>query len=245
MTGEFGQVLTNANERSSSNQERIVAHAGSVNSRKQGSNVSMERQKIFREDLKKQSFEVVQSSAHDTENQNSMNRADSLANQELKNTVKYLRQQLKTYKDEIKQFKHDVASKNLIIENQEKILDKMRLQHQAVQSVAEVSSELKKCESKLKKMRERRDALKEARDSLQQANHELKITNGQLAEQVAQMQESSHKTRSDCTKLKQKLTHADNEVIRLNLACNESQNELQAIKEEKRRTESDIVAQIK
>lgn len=59
------------------------------------------------------------------------------------------------------------------------------------------------------------------------------------------MQESSHKTRSDCTKLKQKLTHADNEVIRLNLACNESQNELQAIKEEKRRTESDIVAQIK
>lgn len=92
------------------------------------------------------------------------------------------------------------------------------MQQQAAQQAADVSNELKKCEAKLKKMRERRDALKEARDSLQMANHELKLTNGQLTEQVTQMQETSHKNRSDCTKLKQKLTHADNELVRLNLA---------------------------
>ena len=64
MTGEFGQVIPSMHERSSSNKDRMTVHANNVNissvaSKKQGSSVSMERQKVFREDLKRQAFEIV------------------------------------------------------------------------------------------------------------------------------------------------------------------------------------------
>lgn len=59
----------------------MVVNVSSVNSKKQGNSASMERQKVFREDLKKQqAFEVVQTSSHDAENYNSLNKGDNLAN---------------------------------------------------------------------------------------------------------------------------------------------------------------------
>jgi len=71
-----------------------------------------------------------QSSANDVEGHSSVNRAnDGLVNQELKNTVKFLRQQLKTYKEEIKTLKHESTTKQITIEKQEKLIDKLRFEH--------------------------------------------------------------------------------------------------------------------
>ena len=74
---------------------------------------------------------------------------------------------MKTYKEEIKALKHQSTTKQITIEKQEKLIDKLKFDHVQAQTVAEMTNEIKKCEMKLKKMRERRDTLKEARDSLQ------------------------------------------------------------------------------
>ncbi len=74
---------------------------------------------------------------------------------------------MKTYKEEIKALKHQSTTKQITIEKQEKLIDKLKFDHVQAQTVAEMSNEIKKCELKLKKMRERRDTLKEAKDSLQ------------------------------------------------------------------------------
>lgn len=71
----------------------------------------------------------------DKENNNSQNeidysRQEDLQKQELKNTVKFLRQQTKTYKEEIKALKHESAQRAITIESQERVIDKLKFQHQ-------------------------------------------------------------------------------------------------------------------
>lgn len=103
----------------------------------------------------------------EAETHGSMTRGqDALLNQELKNTVKYLKQQLKTYKDEVKSIKHDSFVKQQTIERQEKTIDKLRIDHVSQQAVTELSNELKKTETKLRKMKERSINLKESKEAL-------------------------------------------------------------------------------
>lgn len=58
------------------------------------------------------------------------------------------------------------------------------------------------------------------------------------------MQETSHKTRNDCTKLRQKLSIAESENQRMRAELDECQTELNLAKDERSKTEVEIINQI-